>query len=163
VSYLAGDVLLLRSKSFLSWVIRKLTRGHYSHCAVFTSPDTLVEATFDGVYCSPLSKFLDDKTLTIEVRRVEGLTQEEADRIVSFVREQCGCDYDLLQVIGLFFTTIFHTSKIMLFNVDGEWLCSELVSVAFFSAGVNLFDLSKVNIYNITPTDLEHSSLLVKV
>ena len=109
-----ADLLLVRNTGILSARIRALTHCYYNHVGIFVSENEVVEATFRGVYLSPLSKF-DELVKKGEaeycVLRYSGITEEQQNKVCEFVKSQVGHKYDILQLIWLGIYIIFGINR----------------------------------------------------
>lgn len=107
----SADVLLIEGRrSNISTAIQYLTRSTWSHSALYVGlganlgqvdgePLVLVEAELGkGVTASPLSKYA---TYNTRICRPVGLSPEDRVRVVRFMVEHIGDDYDLKNVIDL--------------------------------------------------------------
>ena len=105
-----GDVLLVEGNQRISVAIKYLTQSTWSHAAVYvgdalgstadgSEPNTLVEADLvEGIIAVPLSKY---ETYNTRICRPVGLTDEDRRKIVEFVVNSLGMEYDLKNVTDL--------------------------------------------------------------
>lgn len=79
-----GDVLLMRSAGDFSSVVAWLGESQYSHAAIATGPDAVVEAITAGVLTTPVAALLAmDEVPRIDVYRAvahDGMPFDDADR-----------------------------------------------------------------------------------
>lgn len=105
-----GDVLLVEGSSRISVAIQYLTQSTWSHAALYVGDALgdppageqrreLVEADVtDGVRAVPLSEY---ECYHTRICRPVGLEPDEIDRIVQFVADRIGHQYDLRNVFDL--------------------------------------------------------------
>lgn len=104
-----GDVVLVDGTSKISAAVKFITRSVWSHAAIYVGtgggmtihgePSVLVEADLnDGVIAVPLSKYARDN---IRICRPVGLDRDECQRVVDFVLDRLGHQYDLRNVLDL--------------------------------------------------------------
>ena len=105
-----GDVLLVEGDTRISEVIKSLTQSTWSHAAFFvgdalgqpadgSEPKVLIEADLTrGVIAVPISKY---RTFNTRICRPVGLSDEDRRKVVSYMIERLGLEYDLKNVIDL--------------------------------------------------------------
>ena len=105
-----GDVLLIEGDKRFSVAIKYLTQSTWSHAAFYVGdalpppgegaePNVLIEANLiEGVVAVPISKYRDFNT---RICRPVGLTEEDRDRVVAFMIERIGMQYDFKNVVDL--------------------------------------------------------------
>lgn len=143
-----GDVLLIEGQFRISTAIKYLTQSTWSHAALCIQQQDkksetdvlLVEADVsDGVRIVTLNEF---KGLSTRICRPVGLSEENIENLVAFVKSRVGNDYDLKNVIDLaryLFPTppvpVRWRRKMIAFG-SGEptkAICSSLIASAFQS------------------------------
>ena len=105
-----GDVLLVEGDTRTSVAIKYLTQSIWSHAALFvgdaigrpvkgSEPKVLIEADLArGVIAVPISKY---RTFNTRICHPVGLSDEDRQKVVSFMVERLGLEYDLKNVIDL--------------------------------------------------------------
>ena len=105
-----GDVLLVEGDTRISVVIKYLTQSTWSHAAFYvgdalgqpadgSEPNVLIEADLTrGVIAVPISKY---RTCNTRICHPVGLSDEDRRKVVSFMVERLGLEYDLKNVIDL--------------------------------------------------------------
>jgi hypothetical protein len=151
------DLILVKGSksSFVSREIEEITNSPYSHVAgVINNNGTLVEAEgFEKTGQVPLSKYTD-----YDVYRYEGLTEDDAQKILGFINGQLNSHYDYFLLFVEFIRYIFH--KTLPYKEPfGYSICSGLWSKAFRSVGIDLTP----NILYPSPADVSNSKLLKKI
>jgi hypothetical protein len=105
-----GDVLLVEGDTRLSAAIKYLTQSTWSHAAMYVGPipgrhtpdgecHVLVEAyPAEGVVSAPLSRYGDYHT---RICRPVGLQPEDEARVIAYMVERIGLDYDLKNITDM--------------------------------------------------------------
>jgi hypothetical protein len=107
-----GDILLVEGNTRISSAIKYITQSTWSHAALFIgkiqseSSDMeeiekyqLIEADIkEGVRTVPLALYCD---MHIRICRPVGLTKDEIDYIIGFMKERLGYQYDLKHIFDL--------------------------------------------------------------
>jgi len=104
-----GDVLLVEGNTRISVAIKYLTQSTWSHAAIYVGASgaertgdnaaALIEADIEkGVIAAPLSKY---ENLHTRICRPKDLTSEDRQKLVDFVVERIGYQYDMKNVIDL--------------------------------------------------------------
>jgi hypothetical protein len=160
-----ADVLLVEGRrSKINSAIRYLTQSTWSHAAFYVGlgsklgevdgePLVLVEAELGkGVIASPLSKYA---TFNTRICRPVGLNAEDRNKVVKYVTERIGYDYDLKNIIDLMRYFLPQPPvpaswrRRMLALGSGEptrAICSSLIAQAFESVGYPILpDVSRVD------------------
>ncbi len=161
-----ADVLLVEGqRSKINSAIRYLTQSTWSHAAFYVGlgaklgesddgePLVLVEAELGkGVIASPLSKYA---TFNTRICRPVGLTPEDRSKVVKYVIERIGYDYDLKNIIDLMRYFLPQPPvpaswrRRMIALGSGEptrAICSSLIAQAFESVGYPILpDVGRVD------------------
>jgi len=105
-----GDVLLVEGNKRISAIIKYLTQSTWSHAALYVGdsagqldeagePLCLIEALSEGgVVAVPLKKYAGFNT---RICRPVGIDQEDAEKVVTFMVDSLGMQYDTQNVIDL--------------------------------------------------------------
>lgn len=97
-----GDVLLVEGDRRISSAIKYLTRSTWSHAALFVggrAGQELIEADVeDGVRAVPLSTY---NHLNTRICRPVGLSPDDLDTVIAYMRASVGKRYDLRNVFDL--------------------------------------------------------------
>ncbi len=105
-----GDILLVEGDTRIASVIKYLTQSTWSHAAMYVGPiagrfeddgepHVLIEAYVgEGVISAPLSKYRNFHT---RICRAVGLTCEDRERVVAYMIERIGLEYDLKNILDL--------------------------------------------------------------
>jgi Permuted papain-like amidase enzyme, YaeF/YiiX, C92 family len=105
-----GDVLLVEGNTRVSAAIRYLTQSMWSHAALYVGPRpelasgggearTLIEAdVLEGVRAVPLSSYANFR---VRICRPVNLTARDRERLIQYVIQRLGHQYDLKNVFDL--------------------------------------------------------------
>lgn len=105
-----GDILLVEGNERVSSAIKYLTQSTWSHAAMYvgnalSSSDNgrdrprLIEVVLgEGCVASPLTKY---EKFNTRICRAEGLTDDDRDKVVSFMINNLGLEYDVRNVFDL--------------------------------------------------------------
>lgn len=145
-----ADVLLTTSTGAVSSVIRFGTSSKYSHTALYLGNGMVAEAIDSGVQIHAFDKAM-MANVVIEVYRPMGIKPEQAQAVLTYVRQQQGKAYDYKGVAaashngparGVLCFAAGMTCQLLdgINRSDSEaaFYCSELVVHAFHKAGYPL-------------------------
>ncbi len=188
-----GDILLVEGNTRISRIIKYLTQSTWSHAAFYAGDSSqqfaesgeaspLIEAELnDGVIAVPLSKY---RNFHIRICRPIGLSDHDRKKVVDFMVQRLGLQYDLRHVYDLLRYFIGrlpvpeHAKRGMIAIGSGDpskAICSSLIAESFQSipypilpkiekqAELSLYYYSIKEIYHIrnhclfTPRDFDVS------
>lgn len=142
-----GDIILISSSTKFGKVIKKSTKGDFTHVAMVYDKDKAIEALTNGIKSTALAKFNFKDSKNIKILRVKSLqghfwTDDVKNEIVKFVSKYRNLNYNYIGAV----TSL---SNIDINNPD-KYFCSELICKIFNLLNITLFDkpCSKV-----TPND----------
>jgi hypothetical protein len=158
-----GDVLLVEGDQRVSAVIKYLTRSSWSHAVIYIGDELLrrgddlkqgaretfgddsdhliVEALFDGVVASPLSKYID---FNIRLCRPHRLRSDHLKIILDEAVKAIGWRYDLRNILDLAVHLIYvsllpgrHREKVLRFGsgASSQVICTSLLGQLFHKVG----------------------------
>jgi hypothetical protein len=158
-----GDVLLVEGDQRVSAVIRYLTRSSWSHAVLYIGDELLrrgddlkhrtretfgdasghliVEALFDGVVASPLSKYID---FNVRLCRPHRLRSDHLKIILDEAVEAIGWRYDLRNLLDLAIHLLHvslmpgrHRQKVLRFGsgASSQVICTSLLGQLFHKVG----------------------------
>ena len=126
-----GDIILTTTSLPVSKGIRLATKSDISHAMVYVEGYSVIDSTGEGVQSSNTQRMFWDDRLAVHVLRLkEGLTDEEAQRITSYVRGRIGTQYSTLEAMR----SVTRGAK----RKTRKQFCSRLVAQAYASAGIQL-------------------------
>ena len=152
-----SDVILVRGAAKVSKLISFATKGHFSHACVVISKTRAIEAIFDGVQITSLSRFAIEDRNNIKVLRPKFETTEQKlsvqENFKDFSYGHQGKGYNIVDAAKSVFGLKFKINEENLF-------CSQLVAVLFKQAGFPLF--TKLE-HNVNPNDYDRSDKLIDI
>ncbi|MEX2603457.1 MAG: YiiX/YebB-like N1pC/P60 family cysteine hydrolase [Gracilimonas sp.] len=105
-----GDILLIDGTSRISMAIKYITQSTWSHAALYTGykktdsqesypePELIEADVTEGVQAVPLGKYCHMHT---RICRPVGLSEDEIQKVVHFMKDKIGYKYDLKNIIDL--------------------------------------------------------------
>jgi uncharacterized protein YycO len=160
ISLQPGDLIFERSYSLLGLCIRTVTKSWANHVALYIGNNEVIEANPGGVKINNVNKYT--KPLLRKVRFYRINTDEnKLNNMIKYAKEMNEYQYDYLQIFSLFFLYITNLDKkIPGFQSNKYTICSELINVAGYKAGINFTEKFSPN---VTPDDLLNSSLIYEI
>jgi uncharacterized protein YycO len=145
-----GDVLLERAPTAKSLAIRAATRGEYSHALIWMGNSDFMESVGDGVQPMPYARIVTADPSRWTLLRLNS-NRRAATAAATHVRSHSFKNYNLGGAITPILPASGSARSTTLF-------CSQLVVVAYKSAGVDLCPGKEPS--TITPADLQNHSVL---
>jgi hypothetical protein len=149
-----GDVIFFKkNSSFISRMIAKVTNSEYTHVGLIVAFDesTNVAKIIES------DRFVNTREREITLGNSKYVVyttgekpKEQVDGILKFAYRNIGAKYDYLQILGLFLSLLFKRERY--FNSSNKLICSELIDLAYYTAGVKRLTTS--NLGNIVPQEL---------
>jgi len=149
------NIVFYKGTSLVSRIIRFLTHGNYSHCAMVIGRFSLLQLDWK----TPVTiKFLEYKVNTYDIYELTfELTDDEKEQLLDFMRKRINTSYDWKFIISRGFNLTFNTRII---HSKEKYNCDELIVEAYRSVlGVDLL----CGDYKMTPENLSKSKLLRKI
>jgi hypothetical protein len=132
-----GQVGIVRTHGFSSWLIRLITRSHVNHMVNDTGTE-LISAEYPHVRTRPYGYF------TNIVWSQFDYTDDQKEKIVTFAEDQVGKPYGWADdlAIGIGLITRQRTPRWLArwLATDGEWICSSLADASLRHAGIHIFN-----------------------
>jgi len=144
-------VLLFRGKGVISSLIRWQTRSIYSHAAILTAPDELIESWQGSGVQRRTVKQVD--LADVDQFEVDGMNDTMWAVAIAFMTKELGCGYDYASIAA--FVTRRNAGS------PTRWFCSELVFAAIAAAGVQLFRDTQA--WEVSPGMLSKSPKLLDI
>lgn len=126
-----GDVLFYSGESFISRVISWVTKSPYTHVALVIGDNRLIEA--QRIVNTDMRKIKPSEEF--KVFRIEGLTDEQRQRIAEIAYTYRSYSYSYIETVGIFFRLLFKRD-LPWFERANKIYCSELVDLVFYASGV---------------------------
>lgn len=160
-----GDVLLVEGNTRLSSAIKYITQSTWSHAALYVGKfqsesagvddmqnHQLIEADItEGVRTVPLRLYCD---LHVRICRPVGLTPDEKEKVITFMKERIGYQYDLKHIFDLARYLIQtppvpqkHRRKLLALGSGDptKAICSALLAEAFQSINYPILPYLEIN------------------
>jgi uncharacterized protein YycO len=150
---LPGDIVLSTGKNKVSWMIRAVTGGDYSHAALHVGHGIAVEANDPGVVPVFLPAVSYEANTRVHVRRLRGLPPEKQSQLVDFVWEVLYRPYSTRGAIGSVWQKLRQQS-------DPGYFCSQLAAAAYEKIKSPIADCEAAR---CKPSDLDASPHLIDV
>lgn len=141
-----------RTNSFISRVIANITNSEFTHVGLIIAYDDITKVAT----IIESNRFIETRLSRIQldenhvVYSTGTKTKEMQDKILKYAYEAVGTGYDYFQILGLFLSLIFKGER--LFNSLNKFICSELIDLAYYKAGVQR--KHSYNVGNVTPQEL---------
>lgn len=129
---IVGDVMLMRGKGILSWLIRYFSKGNYSHCACYIGHGLCVESSFWGVQVNQTTKHEE-----YDVYYRPDATPEQLQDAVGWMLNRVGAGYDFMGFFGIFRSIVLR-KKSNPWDDKSRYWCSELLADGYINAGINI-------------------------
>ncbi len=132
-----GDIILISSSTKFGKVIKKSTKGDFTHIAMVYDEGKAIEAITNGIKATAVSRFSFKDSKNIKVLRVKSLqghswTDDVRDKIIKLVSRYRNLNYNYMGAV----TSL---SNIVIDQPD-KYFCSELICEIFNLLNINLFD-----------------------
>lgn len=154
-----ADVILSTTGESVSKVVRGATDSRFSHARLYKGGQYIIEAIEPVVREEKLFTVLRGD-LYAAVYRVDNLTLHQQNNIIAYAVKQRGKGYDLSGAIGSSAAGIAAVGILPtisnLVSPESDFYCSELIALAYKSAGVKLERFSSLT----TPKDLTNNDKL---
>ncbi|WGY46860.1 hypothetical protein [Vibrio sp. ABG19] len=139
----AGDILATQSSGFVSKFIRFWTRGEWSHVAIATCNNKILEAVksnsneeYHDVREITLNDFLKDKSKVILLNRPNDLTGNEHAQLMRFSTEVKAKDYTWVHALATTILPLYKFLLMIVFFISIFTISSENLFVYFGVLGV---------------------------
>lgn len=149
-----GNVVFFKKdNSLISRIIANITKSQYTHVALVIGFDeTTNVATIIESNRSISTRITTTVINENHVVYSTDMTEEVRNRVVEYAFKQIGTKYDYFQILGLFLSLLLKGDRFAFFNSSNKMICSELIDLAYYKAGVHR--KNDFNVGNITPQEL---------
>jgi hypothetical protein len=148
-----GDIILKRSESSESQVIRRANGSAFSHALLYVGRSSCIESDGLGVRSQNVRRVVVDDPDSIAVYRAPGVTREAVDQAVRYARMAIGTEYGSSEARRARMPREEPALE------PNRQFCTRIVAQAYQSAGVPL----SPNADYCGPSDLEQSVVLERV
>ncbi len=150
----AGDIILMRSNSEISQLVRRLTKSEYSHAMLYVGVSSCIESDGYGVQSQNIQRLPYENVSDVKVLRIkEAKYKHRIHDAIVFARQKIGTEYSLDE------------AKIALLKSEVEakepnrQFCARFVAQAYESAGIKIVD----NPDYCIPEELLKSEFLIEI
>jgi len=152
----AADIILSYESTFVSWLIRKVTKSQWSHVGIYDGCGNFYSAVpFKGVCKQPLPNLARKA-----VCRVKSLNDSQRQIVVDLCQSNLGRKYDFVQVLLVGWRIVTHRIDTNTGDPDqNKYECSEFVAEMFSKVGVYFGKI----IDNVLPETIWASQLVDKL
>jgi hypothetical protein len=150
-----GDIILMKSDSRLSRIIREKSNSEFSHAMLYMGQSSYIDSDGPGVQAHNIQRLIFDNEDDIVVLRLTNSNQIEIlNQIELFARQKIGTAYSLNEA--------FHVSgngALLEPKEANRQFCTRFVTQAYHSAGVNIVE----NFNYPTPNNILNSEFLSEI
>lgn len=129
----AGNIVFVQGKGLISKIIRFIDKGDYSHVAIATDFDTVIEADVDTRVAT--RQFEPDKYSKITVMDL-GLSFDDSVRVIDEASKMINAKYDYIQLLWYGLRKMFNLKGSNKLNNPKNVICSELVFIVLSKSGI---------------------------
>ncbi len=145
-----GDVFFSKSRSVISWLVRKTTGFDRSHTFTKVNNRTILDSDFGGIKIRCVKTYLDDPMTIIELVKLPKCINRKV--FLDALTSKVGSFYDYGLMLGGVISRLLKITRWrnMLFQGASRYTCSEYISECLKLAGAEF----KLHTSQITPKDL---------
>lgn len=155
----AGDIILVKSDTFISKAISKIQGSEYTHVVMAVDKERVIEA--DRFILSRIVKFTPKQGQTYKVLTPKNpLTDEQKKILKERAQQLVGKSYDWIGIIKLFVQLVFKLNASKIISDTNSFWCSELVDFVYQQLNIDLVPHVSSNV--VSPTDIENSPALME-
>lgn len=132
-----GDIILIRSESRISEIVRRLTKSRYSHAILYVGVSSVIDSDGYGVQSNNIQRILIKKEDdAVVLRIIDNNNKKKLIDVEDFARQKIGTEYstDEAKIAAL--------SKELEAKEPNRQFCTRFIAQAFESAGIKLVDNS---------------------
>jgi len=176
-----GDVVLVSGQSYISGIIKIVTKSNWSHCFLYMGDGKIIEADSiiyesaeprkvknPRVMENPVEKYF---PYNIRIKRPEQITEEHLKQVLAEARNYVGKDYDKKNIANFIWKGLgmkkFDFKKSM--GSEDKYICSALIAKLFQNVGYPILpdvaivedgkrSIKKINYTHIAPGDFDLAS-----
>lgn len=149
-----GDIILFRSSSETSELVRRITKSQYSHAILYVGVGSVIDSDGYGVQSNNIQRLLIEKPDDIVVLRLKDNALRNRIRIVEmFARRNIGMQYSTSEA------RIAALKKEAEAKEPNRQFCTRFVAQAYESAGIDLVE----NAAYCVPEEILDSKLLFQI
>ena len=131
-----GRYGVVRTRTFMGWVIRQATKSDYDHAFIFAGDTTVIEATPYDVRVAEITEYAG---MPVSANTAEDMTAAQRSAVLKVALSYVGREYNWadLAVIGLGELGWHWQILLRLMRADKALICSELVALCGQAAGMD--------------------------
>jgi Permuted papain-like amidase enzyme, YaeF/YiiX, C92 family len=149
-----GDIILTRSNSDISQLVRRLTKSEFSHAILYVGVSSCIDSDGYGVQSQNIQRLLYENKSDVKVLRLkETDDRNEIPNAIVFARQKIGTEYSIDEA------KVALLKKEIEAKEPNRQFCTRFVAQAFESAGIRLVE----NPDYCNPEELLKSQLLIEV
>lgn len=148
-----GNTVFYRGQGLLSRIVAKLTKSKFSHVSIILKYDELTKIA--TVIESNILIRTRVTTIKIDENHViydVNVNDEIREKIIENALDCLKTKYDYFQDFGIFLSIILKIPRFQFFDDGNKYICSELIDMSYFRAGVPRKNLD--NLGDVTPQEL---------
>ncbi|MBQ4851047.1 YiiX/YebB-like N1pC/P60 family cysteine hydrolase [Pseudoalteromonas sp. MMG012] len=149
-SLIAGDIILTGNDEKLSRVIKKYTKGGFSHAILYVGHGSYIHSDRDGVHSNNIQRLLFESKDNVSVFRA--IDNSIVPAVCQYARSQVGKEYSIPSAVNAQFKAPIEVAS-------NRQFCSKLVAQAYEYAGLKLVKVSE----RCTPKEIEESPSLKRL
>lgn len=150
----AGDIILTRSTSDISQLVRRLTKSEYSHAILYVGVSSCIDSDGYGVQSQNIQRLLYESKTDVKVLRLKQTKdRNEIPNAIVFARQKIGTEYSIDEA------KVALLKKEIEAKEPNRQFCTRFVAQAFESAGIRLVE----NPDYCNPEELLKSDLLIDI
>jgi uncharacterized protein YycO len=130
---IAGDIVLFKGTSFISRIIRFISKGEYTHVALAINSEEIIEA--DRFIKTRVRKLSEGESVIL---MRSSITEEQGQGIANYALTLVDNEYDYLSVFIWFIRLLFSSHIYGIFNNANRLYCSEVVDRSYQHEGIDL-------------------------
>lgn len=147
-----GDIILATSTELTSKTVRRATGSDISHAMIYVETCSVIDSTDEGVQARNTQRlFWPDHCAIYALRLKHSLTDEQTQRIITYVRSKVGTRYSKAEAVR----SVLGGGR----SPSRKQFCSRLVAQAYAAAGISLVESPDY----CTPEDLRRSDKLMEI
>lgn len=149
-----GDIILIKSESRISQMVRRLTGSQYSHAILYVGISSIIDSDGYGVQSNNLQRLLIEKEEdTIVLRIKDNEKKQSFINVEFFARQKIGTEYSTEEA------KIASIAKELQAKEPNRQFCTRFIAQAYDSSGIQLVD----NPDYCVPEDILKSPKLVVI
>ena len=148
------DILLVRNSGWISDTISEALNSQWTHVALYIGNEQVIDTDLlEEVGIRSIYEFD-----SYRIVRVKGLRKSQKEKVLKFMYENIGKEYDYAQILG--FVLEYRLGIKNKIHEPNKYTCAKLIDLAFKEAGIDLLDGYDGD---ITPKEITNSLKIVSI